>query len=111
MYGPINVKSPNDINKWQMGFNSAFRGLTLHNKRRSKFPSETKLPVDVQITVLYATETGSDSVSSGRKAGMRSCSFAFISDIVKNARSFTSGAQKPMSSSRGRTHILLPVNL
>jgi hypothetical protein len=29
MHGPINVKSPNNINKWHMGFNSAFKGLTL----------------------------------------------------------------------------------
>jgi secreted trypsin-like serine protease len=27
MHGPINVKSPNSISKWQMGFNSAFKGL------------------------------------------------------------------------------------
>jgi hypothetical protein len=27
MHLPINVKSPNNINKWQMGFNSAFKGL------------------------------------------------------------------------------------
>jgi hypothetical protein len=27
MHGSINVKSPNNINKWQMGFNSAFKGL------------------------------------------------------------------------------------
>jgi len=27
MHGPINVKSPNNISKWQMGFNSAFKGL------------------------------------------------------------------------------------
>jgi hypothetical protein len=27
MNGPINVKSPNNTNKWQMGFNSAFKGL------------------------------------------------------------------------------------
>jgi hypothetical protein len=25
---PINVKSPNNISKWQIGFNSAFKGLT-----------------------------------------------------------------------------------
>jgi hypothetical protein len=31
MHGPINVKSPNNISKWQMGFNSAFKGLTLKN--------------------------------------------------------------------------------
>jgi hypothetical protein len=27
MHGPINVKSPNNISKWQMGFNSAFKVL------------------------------------------------------------------------------------
>jgi hypothetical protein len=27
MHGPINVKSPNNISKWQVGFNSAFKGL------------------------------------------------------------------------------------
>jgi len=28
MHGPINVKSPNNISEWQMGFISAFKGLT-----------------------------------------------------------------------------------
>jgi hypothetical protein len=27
MHGPINVQSPNNISKWQMGFNSAFKWL------------------------------------------------------------------------------------
>jgi hypothetical protein len=27
MHVPINVKSPKNISKWQMGFNSAFKGL------------------------------------------------------------------------------------
>jgi hypothetical protein len=27
MHGHMNVKSPSNINKWQMGFNSAFKGL------------------------------------------------------------------------------------
>jgi hypothetical protein len=26
-HGPINVKSPNNTSKWQMGFISAFKGL------------------------------------------------------------------------------------
>jgi hypothetical protein len=30
MHLPINVKSPDNINKWQMGFNSAFKGLIVH---------------------------------------------------------------------------------
>jgi hypothetical protein len=29
MHGPINVKSPNNISKWQIGFNSAFKGLNM----------------------------------------------------------------------------------
>jgi hypothetical protein len=37
MHLPINVKSPNNISKWHMGFNSAFKGLTLLN---SKFTLE-----------------------------------------------------------------------
>ena len=28
MHENINVKSPNNISEWQMGFNSAFKGLT-----------------------------------------------------------------------------------
>jgi len=31
MHGPINVKSPNNTSKWQMGFNSAFKGLIIYN--------------------------------------------------------------------------------
>jgi hypothetical protein len=27
MDGPINVKYPNNTSKWQMGFNSEFKGL------------------------------------------------------------------------------------
>jgi hypothetical protein len=27
MHGPIKVKSPNNISKWQMGFNSAYKRL------------------------------------------------------------------------------------
>jgi hypothetical protein len=34
MHVPINVKSPNNIRKWQMGFNSAFKSLSL---QRIKF--------------------------------------------------------------------------
>jgi hypothetical protein len=29
MPGTINVKSPNNTSKWQMGFNSAFKGLMM----------------------------------------------------------------------------------
>jgi hypothetical protein len=29
MHLPINVKSPNNISKWQVGFNSSFKGLMI----------------------------------------------------------------------------------
>jgi hypothetical protein len=29
MHGPINVKSPNNTSEWEMGFNTAFKGLIL----------------------------------------------------------------------------------
>jgi hypothetical protein len=29
MHGFINIKSPNNTSKWQMGFNSAFKGLNI----------------------------------------------------------------------------------
>jgi hypothetical protein len=32
MHVPISVKSPNNISEWQMGFNSAFKGLKLKAK-------------------------------------------------------------------------------
>jgi hypothetical protein len=33
MHGPINVNSSNNTSKWQMGFNSAFKGLNTHPVR------------------------------------------------------------------------------
>jgi len=30
MHVPINVKSPNNTSKWQMGFNSVFKGLIIN---------------------------------------------------------------------------------
>ena len=32
MHGPINLKSPNNISEWQMGFNSACKGLNIPAK-------------------------------------------------------------------------------
>ena len=33
MHGPMNVKFPNNTSKCQMGFNSAFKGLTVLTMR------------------------------------------------------------------------------
>jgi hypothetical protein len=43
MHGPINVKSPNNISKWQMGFNSAFKGLMFTSM--------------VYVTIVYLLKT------------------------------------------------------
>ena len=38
MHVPINVKSPNNISEWQMGFNSTFKGLrALHTEAKIRF--------------------------------------------------------------------------
>jgi hypothetical protein len=42
MHGPINVKTPNNTSKWQMGFNSAFKGLIL------KYPIKVLWPLQRQ---------------------------------------------------------------
>jgi hypothetical protein len=40
MHVPINVKSPNNINKWQMGFNSAFKELIVTKMDYAFLPSK-----------------------------------------------------------------------
>jgi hypothetical protein len=44
IHGPINVKSPNNTSKWQMGFNSAFKGLIIsyssNNPSGKTFPPQ-----------------------------------------------------------------------
>ena len=39
MHVPINVKSPNNIIEWEMGFNSAFKGLNLIEENLPVWPS------------------------------------------------------------------------
>jgi hypothetical protein len=41
MHLPINVKSPNNISKWQMGFNSVFKGLKFVSVLASEDGSST----------------------------------------------------------------------
>jgi hypothetical protein len=45
----INVKSPKNISKWQMGFNSAFKGLTVamidQNKPHPSFTADHRLVI------------------------------------------------------------------
>jgi hypothetical protein len=39
MHGPINVKFPNNISKWQMGFNSAFKELIVAFRNVPNLPN------------------------------------------------------------------------
>jgi hypothetical protein len=47
MHGPINVKSPNNTSKWQMGFNSAFKGLRVLGEKYGCFCCEDYRNVSV----------------------------------------------------------------
>jgi hypothetical protein len=47
MHAPINVKSPNTTSKWQMEFNSAFRGLSV----LLSYVTEIKT---IKILIIYA---------------------------------------------------------
>ena len=51
MHVPIKVKSPNNMSKWQMGFNSAFKGLN----RISTSISQYLLQKDARIVYQYPT--------------------------------------------------------
>jgi hypothetical protein len=52
---PINVKSPNNISKWQMEFNSAFKGLMLISN------AETALRLDaLRRQIQWTMDNGID---------------------------------------------------
>jgi hypothetical protein len=47
MHGPIKVKSLNNTSKWQMGFNSAFKGL------RVEKPSSNNQIIHLRVCAGY----------------------------------------------------------
>jgi hypothetical protein len=78
MHGPINVKPPNNISKWQMGFNLAFKGLimlmaltrvsniAIHRFASTLAPhypvpqlNPLHSPLSTLLTLLYTTHTDS----------------------------------------------------
>jgi hypothetical protein len=81
MHGPINVKSPNNISKWQMGFNSAFKGL--------------KLLLGVYVLTNVPTQVNSYDITWLRRGGV-------LANPIK-----TSAAKSTPSVSRGENEILL----
>jgi hypothetical protein len=57
MHGAINVKSPNNISKWQVGFNSAFKGLILTQlKKLTSFITSHTRSVLAKIFLGWAAE-------------------------------------------------------
>jgi hypothetical protein len=52
MHGPINVKSPNNTSKWQMGFNSAFKGLKVGSKLLGFLPKVYNAKIKITIIKL-----------------------------------------------------------
>jgi len=54
MHVPINVKSPNNTSKWQMGFNSAFKGLTFAKALRTN--KQQKRPGKFYIFIKTCSE-------------------------------------------------------
>jgi hypothetical protein len=60
MHVPINIKSPNNISKWQMGFNSAFKGLIIvrhtsdiYTEWKRVNPLQTAYILSKAILVVY----------------------------------------------------------
>jgi hypothetical protein len=53
MHGPINVRSPHNISKWQMGFNLAFKGLISHNRAPCSTLSSYLLTLMPYTSILY----------------------------------------------------------
>jgi hypothetical protein len=56
MHLPINVKSPNNISKWQMGFNSAFKGLIQKVIKASSFKDFKKISETCPVETHTETE-------------------------------------------------------
>jgi hypothetical protein len=57
MYGTTNVKSPNNSGKWQMGLNSAFKGLNRFLRLSRLFP------IFVQVYLPLPSGGNSDAVN------------------------------------------------
>jgi hypothetical protein len=54
MHGPINVKSLNNTSKWQMGFNSAFKGLNMRKLELAKYKSHQKSKYVRWMTIFFS---------------------------------------------------------
>jgi hypothetical protein len=73
MHGPINVKSPNNISKWQMGFNSAFKGLKQSGKYESYASASSFLHYDRTIRSCLSHATQNKIEYSFKITGLTAC--------------------------------------
>jgi hypothetical protein len=73
MHVPINVKSPNNISKWQMGFNSAFKGLILlrMNKIRMWSIGGMELTEGNRIAQRKLCSTAILTTTDSKQAGLK----------------------------------------
>jgi hypothetical protein len=74
MHVPINVKSPNSISKWQVGFNSAFKGL----KYVQCFILQTVLAVRVSFPTRQPFTHSVSAFTSGKASEVDLCSVHVI---------------------------------
>ena len=88
MHVPINVKSPNNISEWQMGFNLTFKGLslicdkivrTLGRNVRCSFP--LLLSLQILFKYFYQFATGLFLIASSHNPNLPLC-HAFLTDFT-----------------------------
>jgi hypothetical protein len=70
MHLPINVKSPNNISKWHVGFNSAFKRLTAKDENNVRIFERQILrkvfgPVNIDNVWRIRNDIGIDSLIEG----------------------------------------------
>jgi hypothetical protein len=94
MHGPLNVESPNNISKWQMGFNSAFKGLIrpshrlFYNislpERTTRFTGRLLSNTHQPIKICQSENVGLSRarVKSLKYASMDPCHFALMATEV-----------------------------
>jgi hypothetical protein len=74
MHGPINVKSPNNTSKWQMGFNSAFKGLNLISATEFKLHGAVEMcPLYGRVRRVYVTRAQAYHCTHAQKDACQLC--------------------------------------
>jgi hypothetical protein len=107
MHGPIKVKSPNNISKWQMGFNSAFKGLTYSVFVKTitiLFGGNNQVPTDTHA--LYSIQNNENFCCLFKMAVMVFVNSTVLLDIDMFHLLYVAGNKRDSFKSR-RTNISL----